>query len=62
MIAMYELPTKTTMRKSYDVFFKLKAIECAKKTTKKAATREMGVEQIWEWCMVLSFSTMLGIR
>ena len=66
MIATYELPAKRMMpkKKSYDVSFKLKAIEYAKKTSKKAETREMGVDskQIWEWCMALSFSTMLGIR
>ena len=39
-------------RKSYDVSFKLKAVEYAEKTTKKAAAREMGVgtKRIREWC------------
>ena len=36
---------KRTMskRKSYDVSFMFKAVECAKKTSKEAAAREMGV-------------------
>ena len=39
-------------RKSYDVSFKLKAVECAEKKSKKAAAREMGVDskRIHEWC------------
>ena len=39
-------------RKSYDVTFKLKGVECAEKTTKEAAAREMGVDskRICEWC------------
>ena len=45
-IAKCELPTKRTAskRKSYDVFFKLKAIECAEKTSKKVAARETGMD------------------
>ena len=37
----------------------LKIVECAEKTSKKAAAREMGVgaKQIWEWCTMLSFLT-----
>ena len=31
-------------RKSYNVFFKLKALECAEKKTKEVAAREMGVD------------------
>ena len=39
-------------RKSYDVSFKLKAVECAEKKSKLAAAREMGVDgkQIRQWC------------
>ena len=39
-------------RKSYDVSFKLKAVECAEKKSKEAAVREMGVDskRIREWC------------
>ena len=45
MITMDELPAKTTMskRKSYDVSFKLKAIECAEKTSKKQQPER------WSW-------------
>ena len=31
-------------RKSYNVSFKLKAVECAEKKSKDVATREMGVD------------------
>ena len=39
-------------RKSYDVSFKVKAVECAEKKSKEAAAREMGVDskRIREWC------------
>ena len=39
-------------RKSYDVKFKLKAIEYAEKNTKEVAARKMGVDgkRIREWC------------
>ena len=39
-------------QKSYDVSFKLKAVECAEKKSKEAAAREMGVDskRIREWC------------
>ena len=39
-------------RKSYDVSFKLKAVECAEKKSKAAAAREMSVDnkRIREWC------------
>ena len=45
MIAMCKLPAKRTMskRKSFDVSFMFKAVECAEKTSKEAAAREMGV-------------------
>ena len=37
---------------SFDVSFKLKAVETAEKKSKEAAAREFGVDakQIWEWC------------
>ena len=60
-IATCELPSKGTMskRKSYDVSFMLKAVECAEKTSKEAAAREMdvGTKRIQEWCTMLSFLT-----
>ena len=39
-------------RRSYDVSFKLLAVECAEKTSKEAAARQMGVDarRIQEWC------------
>ena len=39
-------------RKSYDVSFKLKAVEWAEKKSKEAATRERGMDskRIREWC------------
>ena len=39
-------------RMSYDVSFKLTAVECAEKKSKEAAAREMGVDSkmIHEWC------------
>ena len=45
MIATCKLPAKRTMskRKSYDVSFMLKAVECAEKTSKEAAAMEMVV-------------------
>ena len=52
-IATYELPTieECLREKSYDVYFKLKGVERAEKTSNEAATREMGVDtkQILEW-------------
>ena len=60
-IATCERPAKRTMskRKSYDVSFMLKAVECAEKTNKEVAAREMGVGAKWirEWCTMLSFLT-----
>ena len=58
-LATCELPAKETMsnkQKSYDVTFMLKAIECAEKTGKEVAARELGVgaKQIREWCTMLS--------
>ena len=65
-IASYELPAKRTMskRKSYDVSFMLKAVECAEKTSKEAAARKMGMgaKRIQEWCTMLSFLTESGTR
>ena len=45
------MSTSTSKRKSYDVSFKLKAVECAEKKSKEAAAREMGVDskRIREW-------------
>ena len=64
MIATCELPAKRMMskRKSYDVSFMLKAVECAEKTSKEAAAREMGVgaKRIREWCTMLSFLNESG--
>ena len=64
-ITTSKLPAKRTMskRKSYDVSFMLKAIECAE-TSKEAAAREMGVgaKRIREWCTMLSFLTESGTR
>ena len=39
-------------QKSYNVPFKLKAVECTEKKSKKATAREMGVDsrRIHEWC------------
>ena len=63
-IAMCKLPSKRTMskRKSYNVSFMLKAVECAEKTSKEAAAREMvmGTKRIQEWCTMLSFLTESG--
>ena len=63
-IATCELSAKRTMskRKSYDVSFMLKAVECAEKTSKEAAAMEMGVgaKGIQEWCTMLSFLTESG--
>ena len=65
-ITTSKLPAKRTMskRKSYDVSFMLKAVECAEKTSKEAAAREMGVgaKRIREWCTMLSFLTESGKR
>ena len=50
-------------RKSYDVSFKLKAVEYAEKKSKEAAAREMGVDskRIREWPLtMLSFMIELG--
>ena len=59
MIATCELPAKKTMskRKSYDVSFMLKAVECAEKTSKVAAARDMGMgtKRIQECFTMLSF-------
>ena len=64
-IATCKLPPKRTMsnkRKSYDVSFMLKALECADMTSEEAAAREMGVgaKQIRDWCKILSFLTESG--
>ena len=65
-IASCELPAKRTMskRKSYDVSFMLKAVECAEKTSKEAAARKMGMgaKRIQEWCTMLSFLTESDTR
>ena len=59
-------PAKRTMskRKSYDVSFMLKAVECAERTSKEVAAMEMGVgaKRIREWCTMLSFETESGTR
>ena len=66
MITTCELPAKRTMskKKSYDVSFMLKAVECAEKTSKEAAAKEMVVasKQIREWCTMLSFLTESDTR
>ena len=65
-IVSCELPAKRTMskRKSYDVSFMLKAVECAEKTSKEAAARKMGMgaKRIQEWCTMLSFLTESDTR
>ena len=65
-IATCKLPAKKTMskRKSYDVSFMLKAVECAEKTSKEAAARQMGMGAKWirECCTMLSFLTESGTR
>ena len=40
-------------RKSYNVSFKLKAVECVEKKNEEAAAREMGVDskRIRKWCI-----------
>ena len=39
-------------RNSYDIFFKLKAIETAEKTSKEAAAHDFGIDprRVCEWC------------
>ena len=58
-MATCKLPAKRIMskRKSYDVSFMLKAVECTEKTSKEAAARKMGVGAKWirECCKMLSF-------
>ena len=65
-IATCKLPAKRMMskRKSYDVSFMLKAVECAEKISKEVAAREngMGAKRIREWCTTLSFLTDSGTR
>ena len=48
-------------RRSYNVSFKLKTVECAEKKSKEAAAREMGVDSkmIREWCKQKQMLTSL---